>query len=153
MIVYRICKAKYAHDAFSGAGGLDAAGRWHRKGQPVVYTAGTLSLSALEYFVHLGRLDTRISFVSVSADIPDEIRQETIDTAALPPDWKTSPPLDAPMQLGSRWCAELRSAILKVPSAMVPGEFNFLLTPRHPDFPRITLSAPERFFFDPRSWK
>jgi len=60
MILYRICKAKYAKTAFSGAGGLDAPGRWHHKGQAIVYASATLSLAALEYFVHLGRADAKI---------------------------------------------------------------------------------------------
>jgi RES domain-containing protein len=153
MILYRICKAKYAKTAFSGAGGLDAAGRWHHKGQPIVYAAATLSLAALEYLVHLGRRDAKVSLVSVRAAIPDVVDVEVIDVTSLPKNWDSSPPVASTMALGTEWCVEVRSAILKVPSVIVPGEFNYLLNPQHPDFKLIEISKPEPFSFDPRLLK
>jgi RES domain-containing protein len=153
MIVYRICKERYAKAVFSGTGGLDASGRWHHKGHPIVYTAATLSLAALEYLVHLGRRDAAIALVSVRATVPDDMILETVDSATLPRHWKSSPPIDATMDLGSRWCAAARHAVLKVPSALVADEFNYLLNPRHPYFSRIKVLRPEPFSFDPRLWK
>ena len=150
MIVYRICKAQYAKTAFSGAGGLDASGRWHHKGRPIIYTAGTLSLAALEYLVHLGRRDVKMALVSVQAAIPDEIAIETVGLASLPKNWNASPPIEATMTLGTRWCVELRSAVLRTPSAVVPGEFNYLLNARHPDFRLIKVAKPQPFSFDSR---
>jgi RES domain-containing protein len=153
MIVYRICKARYAKSAFSGAGGLESSGRWHRKGQPIVYTASTVSLAALEYFVHLGRIDSRIALVVASATIADSFSIEIVDPASLPKGWNSSPPVDATMNLGTQWCLGLRSAVIKVPSAVILGEFNYLLNPRHPDFKLIKISASEPFSFDTRMWK
>ncbi|MBI4207265.1 MAG: RES domain-containing protein [Betaproteobacteria bacterium] len=153
MIVYRICKARYAKTAFSGAGGREASGRWHYKGQPILYAAATLSLAALEYLVHLGRRDAKVALVSVEAAIPEAVVVEVVEVASLPKNWNSSPPIEATMALGTRWCVGLRSAVLKVPSAIVPGEFNFLLNPQHPDFKRIKLSKPEPFSFDPRLLK
>lgn len=153
MIVYRIGKVKYATTAFSGAGGLESPGRWHRKGQPIVYAASTLSLAALEYFVHLGRTDSKMAFVAVHAIIADDIAMEVVGPASLPKDWNSSPPIDATMDLGTQWCLDLRGVVIKVPSALVQGEFNYLLNPRHPDFKLIEISTPERFSFDMRMWK
>lgn len=153
MIVYRICKAKYAKTAFSGAGGLDSAGRWHCRGQPIIYAAATLSLAALEYFVHLGRTDTKIAFMSTEAIIADDPAMEVVDPASLPGNWNSSPPIDATMNLGTRWCLEVRGVVIRVPSAVVPGEFNYLLNLQHPDFKLIKISPPEPFSFDPRMWK
>ena len=153
MIVYRICKARYAKTAFSGMGGLDSAGRWHRRGQPIIYAASTLSLAALEYFVHLGRTDTKIAFVSVQAIIADDPAMEVVDLASLPGNWNSSPPIAATMDLGTQWCLEARGVVIRVPSAVVPGEFNYLLNPQHPDFKLIKISTPEPFSFDPRMWK
>ena len=153
MIVYRICKARYDKTAFSGSGGLYASGRWHHKGQPIVYAAATLSLAALEYLVHLGRTDAQISFVYVQAVIPENSSIETVDPISLPRNWTSAPPIEATMELGTQWCAETRSAVIKVPSAIVPAEFNFLLNPRHPDFTLIRIAAPEPFSFDSRLWK
>lgn len=153
MILYRISKAKYAKTAFSGVGGLEAAGRWHHRGQLIVYAAATLSLAALEYLVHLGRRDAKISLVSLRATIPDVTAIEVIDVASLAKNWDASPPVDSTMALGTEWCLELRSAILKVPSVIVPGEFNYLLNPQHPDFKLLEVSKPEPFSFDPRLLK
>ena len=153
MIVHRICKAKYGKTAFSGAGGLESAGRWHRKGQSIVYAAPTLSLAALELFVHLGRTDSKIKFVSATATIPDNILIEVLAPIALPAHWYSSPPIAATMELGSRWCAEARSVAIKVPSAVVRGEFNYLLNPAHSDFKRLIISNFEGFTFDQRLWK
>ena len=153
MIVYRICKAKYAKTAYSGAGGLEAPGRWHHRGQPIVYAAATLSLAALEYFIHLGRTDAKISFVSVQAVISDDAAIEVLNPASLPRNWNSSPPIEAAMNLGTRWCAQARSAIMRVPSAIVSGEFNYLLNPKHPDFKFIKISTPQSFSFDSRLWK
>lgn len=153
MIVYRICKAQYGTTAFSGAGGLDASGRWHHQGQPIVYAAATLSLAALEYFIHLGRTDARISLVAVTADIPDRIFIPTVNPASLPRNWDSSPPIEATKDLGSRWCSAARSALIQVPSAVVPGEYNYLLNPRHPDFQLAKISTLAPFSFDARMWK
>ena len=153
MIVHRICKTKYGNTAFSGAGGLESAGRWHRKGQSIVYAAPTLSLAALELFVHLGRTDSKIKFVSATATIPENLEIEVLDPAALPAHWYSSPPIDATMELGSRWCAEARSVAIKVPSAVVHGEFNYLLNPAHPDFKHLIISGTAAFTFDQRPWK
>jgi len=153
MIVYRICKAKYAQTAFSGAGGLESPGRWHRKGRPIVYASSTLSLAALEYFVHLGRIDSKIAFVWIHAIIPDDLDKEVVKSESLPAGWNSSPPIDATMDLGAQWCVDLRSVVLRVPSAVVLREFNYLLNPQHPDFKRIKILPPQPFTFDPRMWK
>lgn len=150
MIIYRICKAKYADSVFSGAGGLDAAGRWHHKGRPIVYASGTLSLAALEYLVHLGRRDAKISLVSVQAEIPADLSIEAIDIASLSRNWTGAPPIEATMTLGTNWLAEARSAILRVPSVVIAGEFNYLLNPRHEDFKDISVTEPVPFSFDAR---
>lgn len=153
MIVYRICKAKYAKSAFSGAGGVDASGRWHHKGRPVVYAAQTLSLAALEYLVHLGRRDAKMSLVWVQATIPEDVAMEVLDPASLPKNWNASPPIEATMEIGTAWLAESRSAILRLPSAMIEGEFNFLRNPQHSDFRRVAVSKPMPFSFDSRLFK
>lgn len=153
MIVYRVCKARYSETAFSGTGGLETSGRWHHKGRPVIYAAGTLSLAALESLVHIGRRDAKIALVSVQATIPDDLSAVSVDLGSLPPNWSASPPIEATMALGTEWLVEARGAILRVPSVVIAGEFNYLLNPRHPDFRRIRVSAPVPFSFDTRLLK
>ncbi len=150
MIVHRICKARYGDAAFSGVGGMEASGRWHHRGSPVVYAAQTLSLAALEYLAHLGRRDTKASFVWVQATIPDDVNVDILDPATLPGHWSTSPPIEATMMLGTAWLAASRGAVLKVPSAVIETEFNFLINPRHSDFARIRVSSAKQFSFDSR---
>ena len=152
MIVHRICKAKYASAIFSGAGGMESSGRWHHKGLPIVYTAQTLSLCALEYLVHLGRRDSNIALVSAQLTISDDIPVKGLDVSTLPANWDAWPPLEATMAIGDAWLAESKSAVLKVLSALIPAESNFLLNPRHPDFAQVSRSAsmPARFTFDKR---
>ncbi len=150
MIVHRICKAKYAGAAFSGAGGMESSGRWHRKGQPVVYAAQTLSLAALEYLVHLGRRDSKLQLVRVQASVPDDIAVETVDFARLPMNWSVSPPVDATMEVGTAWLQARQSLVLRTPSVLVPGEYNYLINPQHADFNRITISPAVPYSFDAR---
>jgi RES domain-containing protein len=153
MILYRICKAKYRRTAFSGAGGLEASGRWHHKGRPVVYASASLSLAALEYLVHLGRRDAKIRLVHVEATIPDDLAIEAVDIATLPRDWNESPPTTATMDIGTDWLDRMSGAILKAPSAVIAGEFNYVVNPRHPKFARIKVAAPSPFSFDARLLK
>ncbi len=91
--------------------------------------------------------------VSVQAVVPDAVAVEVVDVTALPRNWDASPPIEPTMAFGTRWCVELRSAALKVPSVIVPGEFNFLLNPQHHDFKLIKISRPAPFSFDPRLLK
>ena len=151
--VYRICKAKYVGEAFSGNGGLYASGRWHHRGVRIVYTAQNLSLAALEYFVHLGRRDTAVRLYSISADLPDGVSVEVLDPASLPKGWNLSPPVEVTQNIGTQWCRAGRSAVLRTPSVLVPGEYNYILNPLHRDFARIQVHEPEEFQFDPRMWK
>jgi RES domain-containing protein len=153
VIVHRICKARYANEIFTGNGGLTAAGRWHRKGRRVVYTAQSLSLAAFELFVHLGRHDTTIALVCGRADIPDSVPIETVDRRRLPSNWNESPPNPATAALGDRWLKEKRTAVLQVPAALIPDEHDYLLNPEHPQFLKIVFSKPETFRLDPRVWK
>ena len=153
MIVFRICKVKSATTAYSGAGGMESSGRWYNKELPIVYAAASMSLAALEYFVHLGRRDVKISLVSVQATISDTLAVENLGVGVLPANWSISPPIDATRDLGTNWCAQGRSAIVRVPSAIIRGEFDYLLNTRHPDFKRMVIANGEPFSLDVRLWK
>lgn len=85
------------------------------------------------------------------ATIPVYIDEPLIEIAdSLPQDWRRLPAPPSTRELGSRWARESRSAVLRVPSIVVDGEFNYLLNPRHPDFARLRLGEPQAFSFDPR---
>ena len=153
MFCWRIAKKKYTNSAFDGEGARRKGGRWTPKGFPAVYTAQTESLAALEQFVQIGDEGQKIQFVCFKVEIPEKVKIEKIDIGSLPANWKDTPSPDALKAYGAEWLAQGQSAVLKAPSALISSECNFILNPRHPDFQKIKISAPEEFCYDPRMWK
>ena len=147
MLVWRI--AKRSRLTFDGEGARLYGGRWNHPGVAVVYTAESLSLAVLEFFVHLSPRDAP-DLVAVSADIPDPVRIERLDQRALPRDWRTTPAPVTLADLGTAWARKGTTAVLAVPSAIVPRERNYLLNPAHPDFVRVRVGRPEPFTLEPR---
>jgi RES domain-containing protein len=119
----------------------------------VVYTSATLSLAALEYFVHLDAADAPSDLVAVPADHPDEVARSEIAADTLPPNWRQYPAPEHLADLGDSWLRAGRTAVLVVPSAIVPHEQNLLLNPAHRGFRAIRVGTPESFSIDPRLWK
>jgi len=153
MIVHRIVDSEFIADAYSRRGAEEFPGRWNYRGIPVVYTSESLALCALELFVHLNDKGRKGQYVSITATIPKSISILSIPLAKLPEDWKSDPPIVATRSMGSEWAKSKRSVALKVPSAVVPGEFNYLLNPLHPAFSKIVVHRPGPFLYDPRMWK
>lgn len=148
---YRIVKARHARRAFSGEGARLAGGRWNRPGEVVVYSSASLALAAIETFVHLGEDGLHIRFVYFRVEIPEDLPIQRCRRP--PPGWRAEPPEAASMRYGSAWLRRGRTAVLDVPSAIVPSERNYLLNSRHPDYPRIRIGRAIPFVFDPRMWK
>lgn len=118
-----------------------------------MYASETLSLAALEYFVHVDARQAPADLVAVPADVPDAVSRARLEASGLPRNWRRYPAPPALADLGSRWANEARTAILVVPSAVIPAEANYLLNPRHADFTKIRFGPPQPFSFDPRMWK
>jgi len=150
---WRIAKARYASEAFSGAGGLNVGGRWHRKGDRVIYAASSLALAALEVFVHLQRAHVRIGWVSFELDVPDSVAVSELPLRQLPRNWRREPPLAATMNIGSAWVRDGTTAVLRTPSAIIPTECNYILNSAHPDFRKLRIGPATPFSFDSRMWK
>jgi RES domain-containing protein len=151
--LWRISKRKYATTAFNGEGARRFDGRWNSRGRSVVYTSATLSLAALETFVHMEISEAGNLFVCIRAEIPDEISMETISLSQLPSNWRNLPAPSELSVLGDKWFDEGQTAILVVPSAVIPVENNYLINPLHPDFSKIQIHPPQPFELDPRMWK
>jgi RES domain-containing protein len=115
-----------------------------------VYTSATLSLAVLESFVHVDPADAPTDLVVVPADIPDDVERREIRAEALPATWRRYPAPEPLADLGTAWVRAGATAVLVVPSAIVPQERNVLLNPAHREFRRIRVRAPEPFRFDPR---
>jgi RES domain-containing protein len=150
---WRLCQAAHIATAFNGDGARLYGGRWNNKGQPVIYTASSLSLAALEVLAHADTDLVPNDFFSFAVSIPDDkIVVERLDPNKLSADWRVQyPPLSC-QQAGNEWLAHGKSAILSVPSVLIPGEWNFLLNPTHKDFKRCVVSPPQPFQFDSRLW-
>lgn len=146
---WRIVAAKHVATAFSGEGARRYGGRWNSKGTRLVYTAATPSLAVLEMLVHLDAHEVLRSYRLCELWFPGRI-VEQVDVVRLPRKWRTDPPSAASRRIGNAWAREARSAVLRVPSVLVEGEWNYLLNPAHPDYKRITIGKPVPFQFDPR---
>ena len=145
---WRLTKTKYLDTAWDGEGAKRAGGRWNSAGVPVVYTSATLSLALVEVLVHL-RSDVLQAFSAVPIEF-DESLVSVLAAKELPADWKRHPPPPSTQSLGDRWVAGARTALLRVPSVVVPTEFNDLVNPLHPDFARVARLEPIPFPFDRR---
>ena len=146
--VWRLVTARFAETAFSGEGARRYGGRWNRKGVPVVYTAGSLSLAMLEMLVQDQPLRAR--YVTIAAEVPPGLDIERADIDRLPAAWRAPAALETLRTIGRERAARLASAVLAVPSAIVPAETNYLLNPRHPDFGQFVVGAPQVLVTDLR---
>lgn len=146
MVVYRITKAVYA-DRLIASGG---AARWNSRNEFVIYTAATRALACLENVVHRSGEGLLENFRVMVIDVPDTLTVDTLPPDTLPANWFDFEQYGACQQIGGEWLRSGRSAVLRVPSAIIANEYNYLLNPAHPDFSRIVLLRTEPFAFDPR---
>jgi RES domain-containing protein len=153
MQIWRICGRRYAKSAYDGKGARRLGGRWNRRGDPLVYASPTLSLASLELFVNLRPARIPPDLVAVPAILPDDVSSECWKIASLPRNWRNLPAPEKLQDLGSDWIRSLRTAVLFVPSVVIPEEFNILLNPVHPDYAKLQVGRSHKFQFDARMWK
>jgi RES domain-containing protein len=141
---YRVCRRIYAR--LDGDGARRIGGRWNSPGRPVVYMAQSVALAVLENLVHMSRQDYPTGYVVVAATIPDHV--SILDhTRFLNED---APKESRQREAGDAWLKSRESAVLRVPSAVVVGERNYLINPKHLDFAQITVDPPVALRFDER---
>lgn len=140
----------YPKSAFTGKGGLVAGGRWHHPGRPIIYTADSLSLAALEILAHVRSIDDVSDLIAQTTDIPDDLAQETATLASLSRHWYDAIPISLTQDIGDRWLQRARTAVLWVPSVHAAPQRNALLNPLLPDFRKIVRGKPILFRFDAR---
>ena len=147
---WRIVKHKYsAEKAFDGEGARRYGGRWNSRGTPVVYTAQSQSLAVLEMLVHLDNADLLLNYIFYPVTIPDSLIDSVAD-ASLPQEWQYDPALPRLREIGDAWVASGASAVLRVPSSVVPSEYNYLLNPKHGEFGKMKVGSAVGYRFDPR---
>lgn len=146
---WRLVKTRFAGSALDGEGARTHGARWNSPGTAVAYAADSPALAVLEVLAHLQSIRHLDSYSMVSIRIPDELI-EMLDAERLPRNWAAAPPPPQAQALGDAWAASGRSAVLRVPSAIVPHSFIFLVNPAHPDASRIEVGAAAPFRVDPR---
>jgi RES domain-containing protein len=147
---WRIDRRKWQKTSFSGSGAQLEGGRWNSAGVAVVYASRNLSMAALEKFVHFSSpLPARQQFVAFALRF-HEVEVEVFPVRRLAKGWNQKPPIAVSQSIGDEWFHARRTAILQLPSAIIPEEANFLLNPLHPDFPRIRIAPAQPFTFDSR---
>jgi len=132
---------------------LEASGneaRWNSAGNYCIYTSGTRALACLENIVHRSGEGLSEMFRTMVIEIPFSIRMEIFDTKKLPDNWQAAENYFITQRLGDEWLRRNERAVMKVPSAIIPQEFNYLVNPRHRDFKKIKLKKVELFQFDAR---
>jgi RES domain-containing protein len=145
---WRIVRRNHVATAFDGDAAKNAGGRWNSPGSAVIYAASSLPLAALEVLVHLPRELILAKFVSIPVDFDEGL--VTPLKVNLPLDWRDYPAPVSTMTIGDEWLRSKASAVLRVPSVIIPDESNFLLNPAHPDFANLSIGTPKDFWFDSR---
>jgi RES domain-containing protein len=142
----------YEADDLSGAGAKATGGRWNIAGVPIVYTSQTRALACLETVVHLNAGGLPLNRYLVEVTIPGDVwaSAETQNAANLPAGWDAEPAGRASIAFGTDWTRSATSALLVVPSVIVPEEFNVLINPQHSDCARITAVKVRKWLYDPR---
>ncbi len=150
MWVRRIARAPHAD--LDGRGGEYANGRWHTKGQRIVYCSATASLAILEILVHLDLPPELMpdDYVRMEIAVPDDVEVRAIESDDLAKGWRDADGETKCRFLGDAWLASRESAVLMVPSSIIPVERNALINPLHSDSKRISLEEIHPFAFDER---
>lgn len=154
MLVWRIATdaRSYTADDMTGTGAKISGGRWNDAGVPMVYAASTRALACLETVVHLNAGGLPFNRYLVEVEIPDALwsTADVADPASLPIGWDAEPAGSVSIGFGSAWAASGKSAVLRVPSVIVPEEENVLINPAHPDAAQIGARKVRRWLYDPR---
>ncbi len=149
MRVYRLSRKKYAGE-LSGKGAALSGNRWNSKGVEMIYCADSRSLAMAEVVVHLPFYLLPKDFEMLEINIPDTLRIKTITQKELPEMWNGFPHHPKTQSIGDDFIKANEYAVLKVPSAVVQGDFNFLLNPFHNHFKKIKIKSQQPFIFDSR---
>ena len=141
----------YEADDLTGKGAELSGGRWNRKGSPVVYVSTTRALACLESVVHLADSALPLNRYLVELVVPqDEWRRALEVDAKNLVGWDAEPAGKASLDWGTNWLASALSVLARVPSIIVPEEFNVLVNPLHQDASKIRARKVRKWFYDAR---
>jgi RES domain-containing protein len=148
MVVFRISRTKYSHD-LTGEGARLHGGRWNHLLVPCIYTSESRALALLELTVNVNIDDIPRALSITTIEIPDDIIKE-LTLPELPGDWGHSPSPTSAKDMGSNLLKTMEAAVLKIPSAILSQEFNYILNPLHPESGKFKIIAVEDLVYDVR---
>jgi RES domain-containing protein len=152
VILWRIAAEtrQYRADDLSGRGAARSPGRWNESGQAVLYAAPTAALAVLETAAHIDPGGLPLNRFLVSLDVPLAVwrKRAELDRHALAPACSAIPAGATSAGIGAEWLKSLRSAILMVPSVIIPEEQAALINPVHPDTARIKVQVMRPFEYN-----
>lgn len=149
MTIFRLTRQKYAHE-LSGYGASLFGNRWNSKGIKMIYAAESRALAMAEVVVHITLANLPSDFMMVEIDVPDSLSIGVIERTKLAENWNAHPFQYFTQQMGDEFIRNQEHAILKVPSAVVKGDYNYLINPIHPEFKNIYIKNASHFPFDHR---
>lgn len=152
MRVFRLSKRKYSKE-LNGKGAAKSGNRWNSKGTEIIYTAESRALAMAELAVHLTIATLPRDYVMIEIEIPNNIKVKELDLKVLDEDWNNHPPNSITQKIGDNFIDSIDECLLKVPSAVVQGDFNYLINPYHSDFKKIKIIEITDFPFDKRIFK
>ncbi|TDH18261.1 RES domain-containing protein [Segetibacter sp. 3557_3] len=150
MIVFRLTAERFKDD-LTGKGAAIFGGRWNPIGLAVLYTSESRALANLELIVHTSQGVIPVNYFLLDIVIPDDAPIFCVTEQNLPKEWRQMEHLT--QLIGSDLMKQNEFLALKVPSASVTDEFNFVLNPDHPDFYKIKIVKSERYMFDERLFR
>ncbi len=153
LTAYRICKTKFAAVWFDGEGSYRYGGRWNSRGSRISCLAETLALAAMEMLVHLNNDELLFAYSYGAAQFDERLVLPVEEFKDLPEGWNASTPPLALQQIGDEWIKTAASAVLRVPTSVLPIGSNYLINIGHPDFKEINLSEPQKLTFDKRLYE
>ena len=152
MRVFRLSKRKYSKE-LNGKGAAKSGNRWNSKGTEIIYTAESRALAMAEVAVHLTLATLPSDYVMIEIEIPDNIIIKEIILKELDEDCNNHPPNINTQKIGDEFIDSIKECLLKVPSAVVQADSNYLINPYHTDFKKIKIIEITDFPFDKRIFK
>lgn len=152
MELYRLSRDIHGK-VLSGKGASITGGRWNSPGTEIIYTAANRSLAMAEVAVHFSIATLPAGYMMMTLHVPDTVSITEADIKTLPEGWNQFPPLKQTQVFGDQFITDGKTCLLKVPSAVTQGDFNFLINPLHPEFRKIKITGYEPFPFDRRLFR
>lgn len=148
-IAWRIVKTSHASGALSGEGARLYGARWTSRGRPAVYASESIALATLEILVHTASPALLAAYSLFRIEIPDTLIT-TLDEEALPDNWRDYPAPAALRRIGDDWLDRAPTPVLRVPSVIIPEEYNYVIDPGHVAFGRLTVRLVREHVLDGR---